>query len=693
MANDQTSFASDVELMALVPPVDNPTSERSGKSSAADLSVTRRISTTAAHPTSVQKSSLSRDPFFTQNGKPSIVRRLILDSWLCESIAMCFSVVCLVTIAFVVDIYDGERIPKLISGLTINAIISVLSTASGASLVFVISATMGQLKWCWLRSSSRHIRDIQAMDDASRGPLGALGVLACRTGGSLAALGSIVTLLMIAFSPFLQQIVEYPSRNTTLPDAFALAPRNLAYTHHMIPNTELTRVIEAGAWSTPKLFDREPICSTGQCSWPTFQSIGWCSKCENLTNSATLNNCKFSDLANEKLNVSDHCVLDLGHGDNFSLFRDLDSHATRAVSDHNLTGTRYNMTFTSDVIWPLSYGNAGTYLIHLNVPGLSSKPTTILDVRNPLIAIGHASVELVGNYDRAGVALASQDSNILRIAEASQCILQPCEKTLTVTKVNGTSTWNDDHTNFGIIVPGRAPSLDAAIDRGQNYTALCWKAEAGDLDLVQFDAEHYSADSSKKAFCPVEDYAYEIQKSLQGQYNQELQVIMFDDGKSNALSYSSEASDYKNERSNTVGPESTRSLEQRVESIATALTNWGLQTTNDTVRGDAIGEESYVHVRWKWIILPAVLELASLTLLVVTIIHSRREDVPLWKTSALALIYHGVDELRGRETLATERLSSMEVTAKTTDVQLIKSEDGVNYLSKRSGHRPVEQDG
>ena len=80
MANDQTSFASDVELMALVPPVDNPTSEQSGKSSAADLRVTRRISTTAAHPTSVQKSSLPRDPFFTQNGKPSIVRRLILDS-------------------------------------------------------------------------------------------------------------------------------------------------------------------------------------------------------------------------------------------------------------------------------------------------------------------------------------------------------------------------------------------------------------------------------------------------------------------------------------------------------------------------------------------------------------------------------------------------------------------------------------
>jgi hypothetical protein len=143
---------------------------------------------------------------------------------------------------------------------------------------------------------------------------------------------------------------------------------------------------------------------------------------------------------------------------------------------------------------------------------------------------------------------------------------------------------------------------------------------------------------------------------------------------------------------NTVGPRSTRNLSQRVESVAVALTNYGLQTANDTVNGTVIAEESYVRVRWQWIILPAFLELASLALLVLTIIHSRREDVPLWKSSALALIYHGSDELRGQETFATERLSGMEVTARTVDVQLVKSEDGVNSLSRRSGYHAVDQD-
>jgi hypothetical protein len=80
-------------------------------------------------------------------------------------------------------------------------------------------------------------------------------------------------------------------------------------------------------------------------------------------------------------------------------------------------------------------------------------------------------------------------------------------------------------------------------------------------------------------------------------------------------------------------------------------------------------------------------------LLVLTVVHSRREAVPLWKSSVLALIYHAVDELRGQETLATELLSGMKITANMTDVQLVKSEDGVNSLSKRSGYRPVDQDG
>ena len=155
------------------------------------------------------------------------------------------------------------------------------------------------------------------------------------------------------------------------------------------------------------------------------------------------------------------------------------------------------------------------------------------------------------------------------------------------------------------------------------------------MDLVVFGEGNYAADSSKRAFCPLEDYTYDIQKSLRGQYDQQFTVEIDNNGDywpvgpGSAPDQNSYRYGYKPGRFSTVGPESTRSLSERLESIAVVLTNWGLQTTNDTVRGDAIAEESYVRVRWQWIALPVILEVASLALLVLTVVQSRRENVPL----------------------------------------------------------------
>jgi hypothetical protein len=689
-AHDQPSLASDIELVSLVAAVDNTVSGHSRQSSSIDLGATRRSTAAAAYPTTIQTTSLRGEASFVQTDNPPWIRRLILDTWLCEWAAMCFSIGCLVAIVVIVSVFDGEKLPLAqLHGLTLNAIISVLSNAARAGLIFVVSAIMGQLKWCWLRRSSRQIQDIQAMDDASRGPLGAFGVLLFWTGGSLAALGSIITLLMIAFGPFLQLLVEYPSRDAIQPGAFALAPQNFAYTRHpplsgydlgespWEENIELVHVLEAGVWSLPKLFDREPTCSTGRCSWPDFQSVGWCSKCENRTHLATIDNCKIEDIVQRKLNLSEYCLLNLGNGANLSLLVDLTLEPYSEREDY--TWVRGN--YTSEAIWPVTYGNSAAELAVLEDPELLAGPTRILGVPDSLIAIGQAKVERSKND--------SHDINLIEVVEASQCILNPCVKTLSLTQVNGTTTWNEKHNNYGILVARNVSFFYKA--------SLCWQAEDGELDLSQVDEEDCAVDKTKKAFCPLEDYAYNIQRSLQGRQIQEFGILR---GSDRTIDRSwlpwrsqTDAYEYTTSRFNTVGPQSTRNLSERLENVAVALTNWGLQTTNDTWSGDAYADESFVRVRWHWIAMPAFLELASLALLVLTIVHSRRMDIPLWKSSVLALIYHGVDELRAQENPANERWSSMEGAAKEVDVQLVKSEDGVNSLSKRSGYRPVDQDG
>lgn len=73
----------------------------------------------------------------------------------------------------------------------------------------------------------------------------------------------------------------------------------------------------------------------------------------------------------------------------------------------------------------------------------------------------------------------------------------------------------------------------------------------------------------------------------------------------------------------------------------------GLQT----VAGKATSEVPFIRVRWAWIILPVVLELAVFVLLCSTVVATKRQGLPIWKTSILAAVFFGarVRELTGAE--------------------------------------------
>lgn len=71
--------------------------------------------------------------------------RLWFDTWYVEIGFLAISIVCLAAIGIVLSIFDGRDVPILPSGLTMNAIIAVLSAASKSALVLVIASSIGQL--------------------------------------------------------------------------------------------------------------------------------------------------------------------------------------------------------------------------------------------------------------------------------------------------------------------------------------------------------------------------------------------------------------------------------------------------------------------------------------------------------------------------------------------------------------------
>ena len=124
-----------------------------------------------------------------------------LRLWWQELFASVFSIACLVANIAVLRRLDGQaytswRVANF--DVTPNTLISVLSSFSKASFLMAIAGGLSQLKWMHFRERARRLTDMQAFDDASRGPLGAAKlVVGVRSPGVLALFGALITVLAL----------------------------------------------------------------------------------------------------------------------------------------------------------------------------------------------------------------------------------------------------------------------------------------------------------------------------------------------------------------------------------------------------------------------------------------------------------------------------------------------------------------
>jgi len=63
------------------------------------------------------------------------------------------------------------------SGLSINAILSILSTVSRSCLLVPLDEVMGQLMWLAFMQRERRLYDVELYNEASRGPWGAMKLI------------------------------------------------------------------------------------------------------------------------------------------------------------------------------------------------------------------------------------------------------------------------------------------------------------------------------------------------------------------------------------------------------------------------------------------------------------------------------------------------------------------------------------
>ncbi|KAL8852378.1 MAG: hypothetical protein Q9221_002762 [Calogaya cf. arnoldii] len=122
----------------------------------------------------------------------------------------------------------------------------------------------------------------------------------------------------------------------------------------------------------------------------------------------------------------------------------------------------------------------------------------------------------------------------------------------------------------------------------------------------------------------------------------------------------------------------TSNLTKRIENLATSMTN-SIRGQDDNVTGPAYGiawtSQTYVHVRWAWLAFPATLILLASCFLLGVILETSHRDILVWKSSNIALLFHGRSlRLSGRNEKPVDKLSAM--TSRATDIKarLVKSD-------------------
>lgn len=120
-----------------------------------------------------------------------------------------------------------------------------------------------------------------------------------------------------------------------------------------------------------------------------------------------------------------------------------------------------------------------------------------------------------------------------------------------------------------------------------------------------------------------------------------------------------------------------------VERVAASLTtHLRSETAMTAVEGHAASDKTFVHVIWPWLILPAILVFCAALFLIFCVLFSAQEDALVWKSSPLALLFHGLHGWEERE-LKYSRLRSMEEKARGMEARLESDEKGNIRLLRR----------
>jgi hypothetical protein len=491
--------------------------------------------------------------------------------------------------------------------------------------------------------------DFEIFDKASRGAWGSFLLLFRTKGRSLAALGAVLTLLLLATDTFFQQVIDYPDR-WALEHLESAIPRVVRYEPFYTPeyqqgfetsfiNPAIRPVVGqfmVDNGTQPTLFangtrPETPFsCPSSNCTWPEYDTLAVCSKC--VEASSLLEHGCFTT----PVDWSTTLIGELGHAE---------------YPVKNVCGYFLNITSQAPVLM-------SGYVLEEN--GQKSERGEALLVRSfPLTDMLKKTPILNGSVNFKNIRNPILDALIVSAIDGSEsvfqnvtpitheCVLTWCVQTIrssyalgdyreevVATRLNTTTgswPWNSHPVYDGDELTGNVVIITEGI-------AIKTTSNTSGFDQLgtTYGSSNTTVSNVMQAFDDYFPSFYTIKSPS------ETPMLRY----KNYLGYPSL-------RELKLNPLlSPNNVPRHMERLATAISSVIRSDTDshEMIMGQAYNRKQFIIVRWEWLTFPAALLVLSLAFLVATIIKTSRfehGDLGVWKTSAMpALIYSLPEELQ-----------------------------------------------
>lgn len=563
-----------------------------------------------------------------KNGKYDRLKRLFVDTWMLEWIAISCAVACLSAIYAIVFIFNGQALSHWHSYLSVNTLLSALGTLMKASVMLATAATLGQWKWIYFDHQTQPFKAFGLHDEASRGPFGSAQLLYNLRFGHLASLGCVITVLALFVEPFIQASVVTLERSKELPGA-ASTPistftdpdkpaSGMLWTTIGLPENVLDDRLQVAAYAgisarqhAAEIITVSPKCPTGDCTYPFVSSLGMCSRCTNRS----------SD------------ILFVNSGDRSSQST-LAHYPSVATSPLTLLATNSSNN-SSDINLRFGVLNSSFTVPSMDDPKADSLPLGVLDL-------------LMNTWTAPPGMWGLMPSNY----SAYRCELSICSRTEQTRVIKGKQQITSSEP---FIWTGKWAVGDFPISQG----------------TFTFDSAAHPSREVAVSYIDWETLARFLESLLPGNATEETY---------RNSSYYSDHTYFSSETTRSIaspyddlstGPNSgvieRVSIVDIFDDFATTMSTAMRSSASTFVNGTAIGSEIYIHIRWPYLVLPSLVVGLAIVFLALTIWRSRQRGVPTWKSSVLASVVHANQAVEEKGT-AVGTISGLEEWAEERQV-------------------------